>query len=122
VARAANSSRTPTISQRYREWIFDKRRHNIKAGGESGHDRNLDLSKKEVVKMRMISNEAAEARPVRKFTIQDAHDWMEWSGVSLSDVVNEDETPEIKLDGVGFSRVPKGATRTSNLPTMKCSS
>jgi hypothetical protein len=36
---------------------------------------------------------APDARPVRKFTIQDAQDWMEWSGVSLSDVVNEDETP-----------------------------
>ena len=37
MARAANRSRTPAISQRYREWIFDKRRHNIKAGGETGY-------------------------------------------------------------------------------------
>jgi ethanolamine utilization protein EutQ (cupin superfamily) len=58
----------------------------------------------------MLSNEAPDARPVRKFTIQDAQDWMEWSGVSLSDVVNEDETPGAKLGGVGFLRAPKGAT------------
>jgi ethanolamine utilization protein EutQ (cupin superfamily) len=58
----------------------------------------------------LLSNEAPDARPVRKFTIQDAQDWMEWSGVSLSDVVNEDETPGVKLGGVGFSRAPKGAT------------
>jgi ethanolamine utilization protein EutQ (cupin superfamily) len=63
------------------------------------------------VKMRMmLSNEVPGARPVRKFTIQNAQDWMEWSGVSLSDVVKEDETPGIKLGGVGFSRAPKGAT------------
>ena len=53
---------------------------------------------------------APDARPVRKFTIQDAQDWMEWSGVSLSDVVNEDETPGVKLGAVGFLRAPKGAT------------
>jgi hypothetical protein len=41
----------------------------------------------------MFSNEAPDAHPVHKFTVQDAQDWMEWSGVSLSDVVNEDETP-----------------------------
>ena len=42
-------------------------RHNIKAGGESGGDRNLELSKKEVVKMRMmLSNEAPVARLVQK--------------------------------------------------------
>jgi ethanolamine utilization protein EutQ (cupin superfamily) len=58
----------------------------------------------------LLSNEAPDARPVRKFTIQDAQDWMEWSGVSLSDVVNEDETPGVKLGGVGFSRGSKGAT------------
>jgi hypothetical protein len=37
----------------------------------------------------MFSNEAPDAYPVRKFTIHDAQDWMEWSGVSLGDVVND---------------------------------
>jgi hypothetical protein len=36
---------------------------------------------------------APDTRPVRKFTIHYAQDWMDWSGVSLRDVVNEDETP-----------------------------
>ena len=61
--------------------------------------------------MRMLlSNEAPDTRSVRKFTVQNTQDWMEWSGVSLIDVVNEDETPGVKLGGVGFSRAPKGAT------------
>jgi hypothetical protein len=30
----------------------------------------------------LLSNEAPDARPVRKFTIQNAQDWMEWSGVA----------------------------------------
>jgi hypothetical protein len=59
----------------------------------------------------MLSNEAPDARPVRKFTIQDAQDCMEWSGVSLGGVINEDETPGGKLGGIGFSRAPKGATK-----------
>lgn len=46
----------------------------------------------------------------KKFSIQDAQDWMEYSGVSLADVVNEDETPGVKLGGVGFMRAPKGET------------
>ncbi|MGH2584770.1 MAG: cupin domain-containing protein, partial [Dehalococcoidia bacterium] len=49
-------------------------------------------------------------RLVGKFTIQTAGDWMEWSGVSLSDVVNEDETSGVKLGAVGFARAPQGAT------------
>ena len=52
----------------------------------------------------MLSNEAPGARPVRKFTIPNAQDWMQWSGVSLSDLVKVDETPGVKLGGVGFSR------------------
>lgn len=52
---------------------------------------------------------ATGARPVRKFTIDTAQDWMVWSGISLSDVVNEDETSGAKLGGVGFTRAPKGA-------------
>lgn len=48
-------------------------------------------------------------RGVWKFTIQGAQDWMEYSGVSLADVVNEDETPGFKLGAVGFVRAPKGS-------------
>lgn len=49
-------------------------------------------------------------RSVRKFTVETARDWMEWDGISLADVVNEDETPGVKLGAVGFTRAPKGAT------------
>ncbi|MBA3446658.1 MAG: cupin domain-containing protein [Pseudaminobacter sp.] len=49
-------------------------------------------------------------RPVQKFAIDEARDWMEWEGVSLADVVNEDETPDVKLGAVGFMRSPKGVT------------
>ncbi len=49
-------------------------------------------------------------RNALKFTIRDAKDWMEWSGFSLADVVNEDEMPEAKLGGVGFTRAPKGSS------------
>jgi ethanolamine utilization protein EutQ (cupin superfamily) len=47
---------------------------------------------------------------VQKFTIESAEDWMEWSGFSLADVVNEDETPGVKLGAVGFTRAPSGAS------------
>ncbi len=47
---------------------------------------------------------------VKKFTIQAAQDWMLYSGVSLADVVNEDEMHGVKLGGVGFMRAPKGET------------
>ena len=50
------------------------------------------------------------SRAVRKYTIGDARDWMVWEGVALADVVNEDETPEVKLGGLGFLRAPKGVT------------
>jgi ethanolamine utilization protein EutQ (cupin superfamily) len=58
----------------------------------------------------MTNPASNEARVVRKYTIDEARDWMEWEGVSLADVVNEDETPEAKLGGVGFLRAPKGIT------------
>jgi ethanolamine utilization protein EutQ (cupin superfamily) len=35
---------------------------------------------------------------------------MEWSGIALADVVNEDEDQGVKLGGVGFTRAPKGAS------------
>jgi ethanolamine utilization protein EutQ (cupin superfamily) len=47
---------------------------------------------------------------VQKFTSGTAKDWMEWSGIALADVVNEDETPAAKLGGVGFTRAPKGSS------------
>ncbi len=46
---------------------------------------------------------------VQKFTADDATDWMEWSGIALADVVNEDEAPKAKLGAVGFTRAPKGS-------------
>jgi len=46
---------------------------------------------------------------VEKFTIEAATDWMEWSGVRLADVVNEDETGGMKLGAVGFTIAPKDA-------------
>ena len=58
-----------------------------------------------------MSKEASNhARTVRKYTIGEARDWMVWEGVALADVVNEDETPEVKLGAVGFLRAPKGVT------------
>ena len=58
-----------------------------------------------------MSKEASNhARKVRKYTIGEARDWMVWEGVALVDVVNEDETPEIKLGAVGFLRAPWGVT------------
>src|SRR5690606_18347443 len=35
--------------------------------------------------------------------------WMEYSGFSLADVVNEDEAPRAKLGALGFTRSPRGA-------------
>lgn len=49
-----------------------------------------------------------EIRSVQMFSIQKAQDWMEWSGISLADVLNEDETPDSKLGAIGFTRAPQG--------------
>ena len=46
---------------------------------------------------------------IQKFTIDGANDWMEWSGFSLADVVNEDEDAGVKLGAVGFTRALRGA-------------
>jgi ethanolamine utilization protein EutQ (cupin superfamily) len=51
-----------------------------------------------------------EIRTIRKYTADNATDWMEWSGIALADVVNEDEMPFAKLGGVGFTRAPKGSS------------
>ena len=45
---------------------------------------------------------------IRKYTSRAATEWMEHSGVALADVINEDETPGVKLGAVGFMRAPKG--------------
>jgi ethanolamine utilization protein EutQ (cupin superfamily) len=52
----------------------------------------------------------SDRRSVQKFTIDEATDWMEWSGTALADVVNEDEMPGVKLGAVGFTRASKGAS------------
>lgn len=57
-----------------------------------------------------MNQAALDFRNPLKFTSNDAKDWMEWSGFALADVVNEDEMPESKLGGVGFTRAPKGSS------------
>jgi ethanolamine utilization protein EutQ (cupin superfamily) len=53
---------------------------------------------------------------IQKFTIDGAKDWMEWSGFSLADVVNEDEDPGVKLGAVGFTRAPQGSKSSFEFP------
>jgi ethanolamine utilization protein EutQ (cupin superfamily) len=53
---------------------------------------------------------------VQKFTIETARDWMDWSGIALADVANEDDTPAMKLGAVGFTRAPGGAHSTFDFP------
>jgi hypothetical protein len=67
-----------------------------------------------------VNFKESDFRAVRKFTLQDATDWMEWSGIALADVVNEDETPAAKLGGVGFLRAPKARTAASNSLMTRC--
>lgn len=55
-------------------------------------------------------------RKVEKFTSAAARDWMEWSGIALADVVNEDETPGVKLGAVGFTRAPAGSRSEFEFP------
>lgn len=57
-----------------------------------------------------------DAHNIQKFTSAGARDWMEWSGISLCDVVNEDEASEAKLGAVGFLRAPKGSTSSFEFP------
>ena len=64
-----------------------------------------------------MSKEARNpARPVQKFAIGEARDWMVWEGVALADVLNEDEMPEIKLGAVGFLRAPWGVNTSFEFP------
>lgn len=50
-----------------------------------------------------------ETRPAaRKYQIGEAREWMVWDGVALADVLNEDETPGLKLGAVGFVRASRG--------------
>ena len=59
----------------------------------------------------MMNFKESDFHAIRKFTSGDAANrWMEWSGIALVDVVDEDETPAAKLGGVGFLRAPKGAS------------
>jgi ethanolamine utilization protein EutQ (cupin superfamily) len=57
-----------------------------------------------------------DAQNIQKFTSAGARDWMEWSGISLADVVNEDEAPLAKLGAVGFLRAPKGSSSSFEFP------
>jgi len=57
-------------------------------------------------------HDATNTRSVRKFTIDAATDWMEWSGVGLADVANEDDEPGMKLGAIGFTWAPAGSTST----------
>lgn len=50
-----------------------------------------------------------DPKRVQRYAIDDAHEWMEWSGTALADVVNEDEAPEVRLGAVGFTRASAGA-------------
>lgn len=45
---------------------------------------------------------------IQKFSSISRRDWLEWSGMSLADVIDED-SPTAKLDAVGFLRAPQGA-------------
>lgn len=45
---------------------------------------------------------------IQLFTAETTRNWMEWSGFTLADVVNEDEAPAAKLGAVGFVKAPKG--------------
>ena len=58
----------------------------------------------------MQKQNSRQVRDIEKFTIGEARDWMVWEGVALADVVNEDDSPDVKLGGVGFLRAPKGVT------------
>lgn len=44
-----------------------------------------------------------------QFSSAEATEWMQHSGFSLADVVNEDEAPQAKLGALGFARSAPGA-------------
>lgn len=50
----------------------------------------------------------SEPHSIQKYSSTGRRDWLEWSGMSLADVIDED-SPTAKLDAVGFLRAPKGA-------------
>lgn len=56
---------------------------------------------------------------IQLFTAQTTREWMEWSGFTLADVVNEDETPAAKLGAVGFVKAPRGAKSDFDFPMMR---
>lgn len=47
---------------------------------------------------------------VAKYSVGAATEWMEYSGMRLADVMNEDDTPGTKLGAIGFTVAPKGAS------------
>lgn len=47
---------------------------------------------------------------IAKYSSDAATEWMEYSGMSLSDVMNEDDTPAAKLGAIGFTKNPKGTS------------
>src|SRR5690606_36413435 len=49
---------------------------------------------------------------IQSFTSESVPVWMEWSGISLADVLNEDDSPQMMLGAVGFLRAPPGAHST----------
>ena len=53
---------------------------------------------------------------IQLFTAETTRNWMEWSGFSLADAVNEDEAPAAKLGAVGFVKAPKGAKSDFDFP------
>lgn len=50
---------------------------------------------------------------IQKFSSTGRRDWLEWSGISLADVIDED-SQAAKLDAVGFLRAPEGAASYFN--------
>ena len=55
-------------------------------------------------------------RTIEKYTIEGAEDWMEWSGVRLADVANEDDDQAMRLGAVGFLSAPAGARSEFDFP------
>jgi len=63
-----------------------------------------------------MDRQALRVDDVQTFSIQDATDWMHWSGTDLADVVNGDETPGVRLGAVGFARAPRGSRSRFEFP------
>jgi ethanolamine utilization protein EutQ (cupin superfamily) len=64
----------------------------------------------------MMTLSTAATGAVQKFTSGEATEWMEWSGIALADVLNEDERPGVKLGAIGFLRAPRGSSSEFAFP------